>query len=115
MRLAKTDRARAALQARDPAISVTEPNVGSDVASVSCRAERTQGGWAITGAKAWCTFAGRADVIARLRAMALGLPARVLNGPPSARAGSLPHFLISVAPDCASLSSIILFSLYQPT
>ncbi len=48
------------------AISVTEPNVGSDVASVSCRAERTTGGWHITGAKAWCTFAGRADVIALL-------------------------------------------------
>lgn len=48
------------------AISVTEPNVGSDVASVSCRAERTQGGFTITGAKAWCTFAGRADVIALL-------------------------------------------------
>ncbi|HEU4610561.1 MAG TPA: acyl-CoA dehydrogenase family protein, partial [Kofleriaceae bacterium] len=48
------------------AISVTEPNVGSDVASVSCRAERTSGGFTITGAKAWCTFAGRADVIALL-------------------------------------------------
>jgi (2S)-methylsuccinyl-CoA dehydrogenase len=48
------------------AISVTEPNTGSDVASVSCRAERAEGGWAITGAKAWCTFAGRADVIALL-------------------------------------------------
>ncbi len=48
------------------AISVTEPNVGSDVASVSCRAERAPGGWNITGAKAWCTFAGRADVIALL-------------------------------------------------
>jgi (2S)-methylsuccinyl-CoA dehydrogenase len=48
------------------AISVTEPNVGSDVASVACRAERVPGGWTITGAKAWCTFAGRADVIALL-------------------------------------------------
>ena len=52
------------------AISVTEPNVGSDVASVSCRAERAtvggQPGWTISGAKAWCTFAGRADVIALL-------------------------------------------------
>jgi (2S)-methylsuccinyl-CoA dehydrogenase len=48
------------------AISVTEPNVGSDVASVSCRAERVAGGFTITGAKAWCTFAGRADVIALL-------------------------------------------------
>jgi (2S)-methylsuccinyl-CoA dehydrogenase len=48
------------------AISVTEPDTGSDVASLACRAERAPGGWAITGAKAWCTFAGRADVIAVL-------------------------------------------------
>jgi (2S)-methylsuccinyl-CoA dehydrogenase len=48
------------------AISVTEPDVGSDVASVSCKASRTEGGWLIDGAKAWCTFAGRADVIALL-------------------------------------------------
>lgn len=48
------------------AISVTEPGVGSDVASIACRAERVAGGWSISGAKAWCTFAGRADVIAVL-------------------------------------------------
>src|SRR5213078_158025 len=48
------------------AISVTEPDTGSDVASVRCRAERTEGGWLVSGAKAWCTFAGRADVIALL-------------------------------------------------
>jgi (2S)-methylsuccinyl-CoA dehydrogenase len=48
------------------AISVTEPNTGSDVAAVVCRAEPTDGGWLISGQKAWCTFAGRADVIALL-------------------------------------------------
>jgi (2S)-methylsuccinyl-CoA dehydrogenase len=48
------------------AISVTEPDAGSDVASLACRAERVDGGFSITGAKAWCTFAGRADVIALL-------------------------------------------------
>jgi (2S)-methylsuccinyl-CoA dehydrogenase len=51
-------------------ISVTEPDVGSDVASVKCRAEPAQvegvRGWAITGPKAWCTFAGRADILAVL-------------------------------------------------
>jgi (2S)-methylsuccinyl-CoA dehydrogenase len=51
-------------------ISVTEPNVGSDVAAVSCKAIRgEQGGikgFFIEGAKAWCTFAGRADVLALL-------------------------------------------------
>jgi len=48
------------------AISVTEPDTGSDVAAVACRAEPVDGGWRITGQKAWCTFAGRADVIALL-------------------------------------------------
>jgi (2S)-methylsuccinyl-CoA dehydrogenase len=51
-------------------ISVTEPNVGSDVASLGCKAERrTVGGvsgWVLNGAKAWCTFAGRADILAVL-------------------------------------------------
>ncbi len=51
-------------------ISVTEPNVGSDVASVACKAEPVtrdgRVGYEITGAKAWCTFAGRADVLAVL-------------------------------------------------
>src|SRR5207249_2171213 len=47
-------------------ISVTEPDTGSDVASIRCRAERGDGGWYLTGAKAWCTFAGRANVLALL-------------------------------------------------
>ena len=52
------------------AISVTEPNTGSDVAAVACRAEAIivdgKPAYALTGAKAWCTFAGRADIIAVL-------------------------------------------------
>ena len=52
------------------AVSVTEPDTGSDVASVRCRAERGevggQPGWLVNGAKAWCTFAGRANVLALL-------------------------------------------------
>jgi (2S)-methylsuccinyl-CoA dehydrogenase len=52
------------------AISVTEPDVGSDVASVKIRAEKGEqdgkSGYFISGAKAWCTFAGRANVIAML-------------------------------------------------
>jgi (2S)-methylsuccinyl-CoA dehydrogenase len=51
-------------------ISVTEPNIGSDVASLGCRAERrTVGGvpgWVLNGQKSWCTFAGRADILAVL-------------------------------------------------
>ena len=52
------------------AISVTEPDIGSDVASVRCKAEPAEvggeQGYVIDGAKAWCTFAGRANVIALL-------------------------------------------------
>jgi (2S)-methylsuccinyl-CoA dehydrogenase len=52
------------------AISVTEPDTGSDVASVKCRAEAAtvdgKQGYVINGAKAWCTFAGRANIIAML-------------------------------------------------
>ena len=45
------------------AISVTEPNTGSDVASVNLRATRTSGGWLLNGGKTWCTFAGKAGYI----------------------------------------------------
>jgi (2S)-methylsuccinyl-CoA dehydrogenase len=51
-------------------ISVTEPDIGSDVAGVKCRAlpATVDGvpGWELDGPKAWCTFAGRADVLAVL-------------------------------------------------
>ena len=45
------------------AISITEPDYGSDVASLSLRATPTEGGWVLNGAKTWCTFAGKADVL----------------------------------------------------
>lgn len=53
------------IAAGDPlvAISVTEPNTGSDVAAVALRAKRVEGGWCLSGAKTWCTFAGKAGVI----------------------------------------------------
>jgi (2S)-methylsuccinyl-CoA dehydrogenase len=51
-------------------ISVTEPDIGSDVASAKCRADRATvdgvEGWVINGPKSWCTFAGRANVLALL-------------------------------------------------
>ena len=52
------------------AIAVTEPDIGSDVASLQTRAEPAERegrrGWRINGAKAWSTFSGRADVLALL-------------------------------------------------
>jgi cyclohexanecarboxyl-CoA dehydrogenase len=43
------------------AFALTEPGVGSDAANLSCRAERADGGWALTGEKSSITFAGYAD------------------------------------------------------
>ncbi|MBL4622390.1 MAG: acyl-CoA/acyl-ACP dehydrogenase [Immundisolibacteraceae bacterium] len=52
------------------AVAVTEPDTGSDVANIRCRATRGevdgQPGWLIDGSKAWCTFAGRANLLALL-------------------------------------------------
>ena len=45
------------------AFSMSEPNAGSDVANISCRARRDGDDWVITGSKYWCTFADGADYI----------------------------------------------------
>lgn len=45
------------------AIAMTEPDYGSDVASLQLRATRVEGGWRLDGAKTWCTFAGKAGVL----------------------------------------------------
>jgi len=51
-------------------IAITEPDIGSETAAVQCRATPAEGpggpGYKINGAKAWATFAGRADVLALL-------------------------------------------------
>lgn len=45
------------------AFSLSEPDAGSDVANLSCRARRVGDEWSITGNKYWCTFADGADFI----------------------------------------------------
>jgi (2S)-methylsuccinyl-CoA dehydrogenase len=45
------------------AIAITEPDYGSDVASLALKGTRTDGGWLLDGAKTWCTFAGKAGVL----------------------------------------------------
>ena len=45
------------------AMSLSESDTGSDLASISCRAERDGDDWVINGSKYWCTFADGADYI----------------------------------------------------
>ena len=54
-----------------PAVAVTEPDFGSDVANLKVTATPAQGpggrhGYLINGVKTWCTFGARADALALL-------------------------------------------------
>ena len=46
-----------------PAAAFTEPDSGSDSASMIMKATNTDGGYLLNGAKAWCTYANRANVL----------------------------------------------------
>ncbi|HEX6041260.1 acyl-CoA dehydrogenase family protein [Longimicrobium sp.] len=45
------------------AFSLSEPDAGSDAASMAAHARKTDGGWVLNGAKAWVTNGGVGDVV----------------------------------------------------
>ena len=45
------------------AVAISEPEAGSDVANIACRATKTEDGWVINGTKMWCTFADGSDYL----------------------------------------------------
>ncbi len=48
------------------AAALSEPDAGSDLANVQCKATRDGDGWVLNGTKTWCTFADGADFISVL-------------------------------------------------
>ena len=51
------------VRGRVEAIAMSEPEAGSDVGNISCKAERANGGYVINGQKTWITAAHAADHI----------------------------------------------------
>jgi alkylation response protein AidB-like acyl-CoA dehydrogenase len=68
------------------AAAMSEPNVGSDLGSISCRARRDGDDWVINGNKYWCTFADGADFLIII--------ARTSDAPPGKRHMGLSMFFV---------------------
>lgn len=48
------------------AVALSEPDAGSDLGNISCKAEQEGDDWYLTGTKMWCTFADGADYMSVL-------------------------------------------------
>lgn len=69
-------------------IGMSEPNSGSDLASVRTRAERVEGGWKLNGQKIWTTYAHKSHyMIALVRT----------SGTSDDRQNGLSQFLVDLA------------------
>lgn len=69
-------------------IGMSEPNSGSDLASVRTRAEKVDGGWRLSGTKIWTTYGHKAHFMIAL--------ART-SGTPEDRSAGLSQFLIDLS------------------
>eukprot|EP01034_Spumella_vulgaris_P003116 gene3116-4016_t len=68
------------------AFSMSEPNAGSDISNISCRAKKDGSGYLISGNKYWCTFADGADFMIII--------ARTSEAPPGKRHLGLSMFFV---------------------
>lgn len=79
-------------------IGMSEPNSGSDLASVRSRATRCEGGWRLSGRKIWTTNAHHADyMIALVRT----------SGSPDDRHNGLSQFIIDLKQPGISVRPIV--------
>jgi alkylation response protein AidB-like acyl-CoA dehydrogenase len=74
----------------------SEPDSGSDLASLRTRAERVDGGWRVTGQKTWCSRAAYADMLFAL----------VRTDPASQRHHGLSYLLLPLTADGVTVRPI---------
>jgi len=68
------------------ALAMSEPNAGSDISNISCRAKKDGDSYLISGNKYWCTFADGADFMIII--------ARTSEAPPGKRHLGLSMFFV---------------------
>jgi alkylation response protein AidB-like acyl-CoA dehydrogenase len=75
--------------ARRGALSLSEPDAGTDTRNISCRAVRDGDEWVVTGTKAWVTNGERAGLVALAARTVEGVSAFVVEKDPGPRYGAL--------------------------
>ncbi|MBS9376511.1 acyl-CoA dehydrogenase family protein [Rhodococcus sp. B50] len=80
-------------------IGMSEPDSGSDLASVRTKAVQVDGGWRITGTKVWTSGAHHADAFFAL--------ARTSPKDPAARHAGLSQFIVDLRSDGVEIRPII--------
>jgi len=70
--------------------AMSEPDAGSDIASIRTRADKVDGGWLLNGQKMWCTFADQSDGIL--------VVARTTPYDPERRHSGIRRFILHKAP-----------------
>lgn len=81
------------------AIGMSEPDSGSDLASVRTRAEKADGGWRVTGTKVWTSGAHDADALIAL--------VRTAPADPEHRHDGLSQLIVDLAAPGVSISPIV--------
>ncbi len=71
------------------ALSLSEPDAGSDTRNISCRAERDGDEYVINGTKAWVTNGERASVVALAARTGEGVSAFIVEKEPGRRSGGI--------------------------
>src|SRR5271165_206080 len=75
--------------ARRGALSLSEPDAGSDTRNISCRAARDGDEYVINGTKAWVTNGERAGIVALAARTGDGISAFVVEKEPGPRSGGI--------------------------